>query len=469
MGRIEEDSEPLVRYANLETDFPSVLLGVNGPEAFFDLPQDARLAKVRKLTGGGEEVAKLISYGVDQLLNEGKVSEIELFDILSDYLNKPQFKDRYVEDRLNYDGFGQFMEGKDIEALWELVLKVPESTSLSYVLIEHLPERAGLSSGIPEHVLAGMSDRQLRTLFDRPDIGLQKLRKQKFFEVADIEGDEKNYAKEFVQSAAISHAFDLTNEEFSEVLSKPDKARIKILKNLAWAMDLRLCLYEAIHDALWVSNVSPGGADYEHAEWARRGFERKLENLTGDRRDRELKELRLYRLAEQAAPWKKDKKGYPPSGKLAFLSKAVIEDDTWATFVAFSKCWEEERYRTKGLEKYLPRIWDAGEDDFEPDEEEHQRLEDDNANNADHLTDRIVSRLSDLLATARDESGGDDSKIAEALGKLSTHATVAQEELLQAANSTRAELDALKRVYDRQRILTWAVVGLLVILLFVKR
>lgn len=463
--RIEGDPDPMVRYAHLETDWVGMTpaRGINEfyePEAFFALPHEARLAKVRRLTGGGETVAKLISYAVEHSLKEGKLSEIELVEILLDYLNKPEFKDRYIKDRLSYDGFGEFLAGKDIEALWELVLKVPES--ISHVLIEHLPESAGLSSGIPKHVLDGMSDRQLRTMFDRSDIGLQKLRKQKFLEAAEEEGEEKNYAKNFMQGAAITYAFDLTNEEFTEILSKPDKARVRILKNLSMeAQNLRLCLYEAIHDALFVSEVSPMGTDYEYAEWAKRSFERKLKELKGYQRDKELKELRLYRLAVQAIPWKKDEKGYPPSGELAFLEEAVVEGDTWATFAAFSKSWEEAYYRTKRLEKCLPRIWEAGE-------EENFTLDEDDVDDADQLADRVANKLSDLLATARGEPDEEESKLAQALGKLSGHATVAQEKTLESVNSTKAALAELRHAHDRQRIFTWIVIGLLVTLLFMK-
>ncbi len=172
--RIENDPEPLVRYALFETVLP---FGseFDDPEAFFDLPHEARLAKVRKLTYGGQKVAKLVSHAVEHSLKDGKISEIELFEILADYLNKPEFKSRYTEDQLCYDGVGEFLAGKDIEALWELVPKVPEN--ISHVLIEHLPESAGLSSGIPKHVLDGMNDLQLETLFYRSDISLKKLRK----------------------------------------------------------------------------------------------------------------------------------------------------------------------------------------------------------------------------------------------------------------------------------------------------
>ena len=198
--QIDNDPEPLVRYAHLETEWTISDSEIDDPETFFALPHEARLAKVRRLTGSGKEVAKLISYAVNHQLKDGRVSEVELFEILTDYLNKPEFKESYVERQRSYDGFARVQSSKDIEALWELVLKVPEN--LSHVIIEHLPESAGLGSDIPKQVLEGMSDRQLQTLFYRADIGLDKFRKKKFFEITEGGGEGKDYAKDAVTLTA---------------------------------------------------------------------------------------------------------------------------------------------------------------------------------------------------------------------------------------------------------------------------
>ena len=402
--RIENDPDPMVRYAIMEREWGGFDATLKDPDAFFDLPHEARLAKVRNLTSDGETVAKLIDHAVNHQLRNGRTSEVELFEILSDYLNKPEFKGTYVERQHSYDGFARYQAGKDIKALWELVLKVPES--LSHVIIEHLPESAGLGSDMPKQVLEGMSDRQLQTLFDRSDIGLEKFRKQKFSEITEGGDEEKDYAKDGVRSAAVTHAFDLTNEEFAEILEKPDKPRVRVLKDLAMmACDLRLCLYDAIHDALFVPEV--GGDYYEYAEFAKIAFERKLEQLEGWQRDKELQELKLYRLAVQAAPWKKDEKGYPPSGELAFLEEVVVEGDPWVTFINFSKKWDEEYYRTKTLEKHLPKIWEAGEDEDEivecgetMEDGESEVMSDDESMDrvADDNSDTLTEREAQLLA-----------------------------------------------------------------------
>ncbi|RVC60715.1 hypothetical protein EN759_30470 [Mesorhizobium sp. M00.F.Ca.ET.038.03.1.1] len=296
-ARIDNDPEPLVRYAHLETE-TGVSSEFYDAEEFFALPHQARLARVRKLVSGGEQVAKLISYAVEHQLKDDRTSEVQLSEMLLDFLKKPEFKARFEEDQLGYCD-GGFQSRKDVEALWNLVPAAPEG--VSRVLVECLPENSGARSVIPEHVLHDMDDRQLATLFCRDDVGLEKLRKRKFFEAA--ERQEKDFAKDHMRSAAITHAFDLTNEEFSEVLSKLDGPRVRILHDLAlMAHELRLCLYQAIDDVLMVSELTPMSGDYQYALYARQAFARKLERMKTWRND-SLRRAELMELkAIQARP-----------------------------------------------------------------------------------------------------------------------------------------------------------------------
>lgn len=360
--RIEADSDPLVRYCLLESEWNFLDQEIKDPESFFNLPHEARLAKVRELDSSGEAIASLVAYAVDDHLTKGKVSEVELYEILADYLNKPSFRQHYGEDRWRsrYDGFGEYMAGKDIEALWGLVPKLPEG--ISHILIEHLPEQAGLNSGIPENVLDHLAPGQLETLLYRKDIVLEKLRRKIFEQPAE--------RLDRVRSAAISCNFNLSYDDFATILSKPDEEKIDTLRNLAvMSGDLSLVFYEAIHDVLSAVDDSLSGA-WEDAGMAEVSFERKANNLTGWQREKQLRELRLYRLAKQAVPGKSNEKGYRPTDKLEFLANSCVEEDTWATFVNFSKEWDKHSRHTKSLEKLLPRIYEVGEEDLEIDVEE---------------------------------------------------------------------------------------------------
>ena len=101
---VAADAEPLVKYALLESKWSSLDPQMKDPDSFFALPHEARLAKVRQLTGDGEIIANIISHGIDHKLKDGKVSQTEIFDILTEYLVKPGFRQRYADDPLNYEG-----------------------------------------------------------------------------------------------------------------------------------------------------------------------------------------------------------------------------------------------------------------------------------------------------------------------------------------------------------------------------
>jgi hypothetical protein len=354
-ARIEADPDPLVRYSTNETEWVIADAELGDAEKFLTLPHEARLAKVRRLKANGEDVSKIVSYALDNHLRDGRVSEIELYEVLADYLLKPSFRQHYEGDkwRRSYDGYGEYLAGRDIEALWYLV---PKSTPrLAHLLIVTLPPKAGLSSGIPKEVIESLTDHQLQTLLYRSDIALRDLRRDLF----RTAGKDRDY----VRAAAISSHFSIEDAEFAEILALPDKERVETLGNLAThAGDLRLSVYEALHDYLFTTDK------WEDAAYAEISKERKLSSLqTGWQRDKELHQLRLYHLARRAVPVKKEDKGYLPDGELEFFAKYVVEGDTWATFMAFEAQWRSSR-QTTALEKYLPRI-DGIDADTEEDNE----------------------------------------------------------------------------------------------------
>lgn len=380
--RIEMDSDPLVRYCLFEgkSEWKFFDEYIKDPQLFFSLPHEARLAKVRKLRGGGEAIASLIAYALDNCLEQGQVSEIELYEILADYIVKPSFREDYGEGRWanRYDGFGEYMVGKDVEALWALVIKVPEG--ISRVLIEHLPEKAGLSPGIPQNILEKLTPAQLETLLYRKDIVLKDFRKKIF--------EQSTERLDSVRSAAISCNFDLSYDDFSKILARPDSQKIDLLRDLSvMAGDLSLIFYEALYDILSTVDDSWSQA-FGMAQIA---FEIKIENLTGSQRKKQLRELRLYRLAKQAVPWETGEKGYTPRDKLEFLANLCVDGDTWATFRNFSNEWAK-RWDAEKLEKFLPRIHEVEEGDKE-------EAFGDGTDDHDEIMIRVEKRVADLITS----------------------------------------------------------------------
>jgi hypothetical protein len=363
--RIEEDHDDLVRYSPLEEDGIGISAifdnELKNPAAFFKLPQAARLAKIRCLSGRGEQIARLFFYAIDHQLKDGTVSEDEIWEILLEYVGKSEFQEEYQDKEYSYDGYGEYLKGKDISALWHLVPKLP--IACAYVLVEYLPIGAGLQREIPDDVLKNMDKLLLEQLFWRKDVVLSELRKQVFFQSDEKDGLEEG-TEYMLRGAAIAYNVDLTYQEFTEILSKPVKKKVRDLIDLGSARDLSLVLYEAIHDVLFsIDSDEVSSSSWEFARDAQQSFERKFEILKGYQREKQLRELRLYRLAKQAVPWKKDDKGYPPSDELKFLAESVAKNDTWGTFMAFSTAWSKNPRLYKRLEKFLPYVEDKDEDE----------------------------------------------------------------------------------------------------------
>lgn len=450
--KIEMDSDPLVKYCLLESKWSLSDEVIKNPELFFNLPHEARLAKVRQYDSSGEAIASLVSYAVDNCLEQGQVSEIELYEILADYLNKPSFHKRYKEDGFSRysDGYGEYQKGKDIEALWALVPK--GSDWISSVLLEHLPEEAGLGSGIPDGILGQLKPWQLGQLLYRRDIVLKEFRLEIFKKPAE-RFDE-------VRCAAISSNFDLSYDEFSEILEKSDNEKMDILCDLSsMAGDLSLVFYEASHDILSTVNDSLESFSLDSAEMdAEVAFERKAKNLAGWQRERQLRELRLYRLAKSVAPWKVATEGYPPKGYLDFLANLTVNGDTWTTFKNYSNEWDKRG--NVELEKLLPRIYEVGEEDIEEEFDNNLDIDED-------IVDRVEKRVADVLNSLSGEDEEKDKSLMEALGKLTAHATSFQERVSESIRNLKKDVSDLQAYVAKQMILLYLVIGLLVWLLIV--
>lgn len=381
--QIEEDEDPLVRYAGLETPTAVFDTILKDPRAFVGLPQAARVAKVRALEDGGEEVARIVDHVVDRHLPNGSVSEDELGEILSAYVDRDAFRRAYTEEEV-HDGWGQYRRRSDIKELWRLVPKLPKGPA--YILLSKLPADAGFDAGIPDDLLTCLDEWQLGVLLHRDDMVLKKLRKKLFFE------DER----EMIRSAACAHNFDLSPEEFAQILAKPERERIRSLSDLSsMGNDLSLTVLDATNDALFACEPGAGGlsAPFEWARFAKGRFLSRIKALRGWRRRREILQLRLYRLAVAAVPWKRGT-GERPSEGLAFLNACVAPGDTWGTYCRMSAAWDRKR-NPAGLERQLPRIIELDEDPWD--------LIDDRAG----LEVRLLGRLGGIVEAI--EAGPDAS------------------------------------------------------------
>jgi hypothetical protein len=70
-----------------------------------------------------------------------------------------------------------------------------------------------------------------------------------------------------------------------------------------------------------------------------------------------LRDVQLYRLAKQFVPWKEDEEGDALRSELKFLKTAIVEKNTFNTFVKFQEAWRSND-ACRGLVDYLPSVED---------------------------------------------------------------------------------------------------------------
>lgn len=447
--RIQEDPDGMVRYVLFE----KWLWGdayLRDPKRFFDLPQEARLAAVRYLSGAGKTMATLIGYAADHLLPNGTVTEDELHEIVSDYVKKPAFQDYYLRDRNIYNGWLSYSLNQEVEALWRVTLKVP--FFVQGLLVENLPPPDIVNYDIPEDVLEQLADPALEILLWRSDVHLRDLREKIFFE-ADETRDDLKYA-------ACSHHFDLSREEFASILAKPEKERVRYLNGLVWAQDLSLCFLYAVHDVLLAAD------DTTYAWDAYKTLRKKLPLLRGLEREEQIRELRLYLLAKQVVPWEKKEKGYPLPDELAFLAESIVPGDTWGTFMAFCNSWWGGV--TYGCYRKLPGLGWRKKGKSLPEVDgtsyEMEELMDDILDDTDPIGARVAKVVSNLIpATASEDillvkALFTNEKFVEAVNGFETR-----------INSFDKRLNELRGAQKRQMIISYVVIALLLGIFFLAR
>jgi hypothetical protein len=281
-----------------------------------------------------------VQYAIDNEFVNSTASPTELRDILLDYLNKPSLQKYYrpVYDATVGDWYGWYEYDctQELMALWRLLPRVPAPAA--YVLAKYLPPPR--SEEIPLDALRSINEWLLVTILARSDVYLREFRKYVFFhhkELPDTVG------------AAVAHHFHLTFSEFHDVLKLEPDERRDLLAKLADVPTLPLCMLDAISDQLRTLPYRDEATNT--SQLARQYIEDRL-RTPHDLREDDVLQLRLYRKARNCVPIDTSRDGYPPDGPLEFLSKYLVEGDTWGTFMAFYAAWQN----CEDLERHLPGI-----------------------------------------------------------------------------------------------------------------
>lgn len=352
-SRARSDPDSLVRYALSETTIPiGDLFSERG--AFLRLPHEERLAVVRELKGGGEAIANIVRDALGEEYHS-KVSQLEIAEIVLDFLGSKNFKKHYGHERYKWDGWAEYQRRRDLEALWLLVTDVPDLVETA--LLQELPDFGELQLS-HRQITGKFEQRHWSILFERAEIKLEEIRVEKFFECNEEEQKTSKSMSAF-RMLCMMHNFYLLDDEFAEVLRLKDPLRKEVLTELAdFGSELSLHMIEAVRDIL----SSYESVDYQYLWRSGRNFDERLRSLREEQRTNEIWKLRIYRLAKEVVQWRGAAPVTSTESDLKFLSEGVVEGDIWATFQSFYSSTQKQPEKGKKVLKWLQKFQQLGDE-----------------------------------------------------------------------------------------------------------
>ena len=366
--QIDDDPSDLVKYVSFEGRMPDY-------ESYFSEPKALRQARFRKFTFGmgGDFIANFVSYLLDNNLINNKDREDELYHILSGYAQSANFKEGLRKEP-EIDGYLEYRKGEDLEALWNLVPKLPISSA--YILVKALPEKAGFRNFNIDFWRDKFTNNLLLDEFLwREDIGLSDFRKEIFWRDKRPEKKDDLYYDRQQWDAACSSNFSLEGEDFDKLLNLPKDEKIERLKvlgdqitniSLEYFLVIKYSIkeFEKEEDRLY---------DYESYALNKHIADRlKVVYDRGEFAESELTKFRLAYLAKKSLSWKseEDVEIDTYDDRLNFL---YIENpkNFWDAYQKISKKWVErpdKHFHYDLPNSLLPKVYDYEEDYLDEEE-----------------------------------------------------------------------------------------------------
>ena len=314
---IDNDKSDLVKYTKY-LDRWSV------HDNFFKLPLEARLVIASSKNVNYIKLSEVIQKANDKGLFKTKKNETELNQVLWELVNNSEIGKEHPNKTIN-DLFDD-----NIFDFWNLVPSLPPSSGS--ILVEKFPI---IYSGIlPNGLFSKLTRIQQDMLFEREDFKMVDIRKEFYFK-------DKNEEGEMHWHTAPSYHLSFSDEEFLEILQKPEKERNERLQWLSRSRDMYLhhllivsFLVKYDSDDYWQRNfgiefLDKVLTDYykvlEEDEFTSREFEGET-----------LYKFRIMSLACSSKRWADETAAPIPS-----LFSKIVKDDIWSTYLNF---YDELRY-----------------------------------------------------------------------------------------------------------------------------
>lgn len=356
--RVRADPSPLVRSATGNVEIP-----LNDSDdllaAFWAQPHTERLSAV-----SGERdkclskqrfgsMARLLVFAGRELLPAQKVTEVEILDLLEQWLAGEKLAARIKREndrRKKYgDGFGEYLLTEHVQNLWGAVAALPDKVAIR--LLNELPAQIDSRNVIPADVLQRIAaqPQKLTYLLFRDDAELPELRLELYRQERNAIAPDSATTSFRGDAALSSAAFTLPDSELEpfwlneEDSEESKKAKVKMLRRLASAESLSMSQRAAVVRGLDAapSRFFPAFSGvFEHRVDAEDAEKRRLSGLSPLALEREVLEYRLFLLACVAAEGQAE-------GMSDSVKKLVVSEEPWKTFLAFKDaCGDSLQYQS---------------------------------------------------------------------------------------------------------------------------
>lgn len=343
LEKIANDKSPLVKF--------SQYLGYlyrfsdSSPESFFSLCKDEKIAILSRSEIQLEYFAEILEWSVEHK----PIEQDELDDLVEEFVKNPP--------TLLYD--------RELERFWSLVSKI-SGTKSAMLIIEYFPFMESDNENFLINVLPCLDKYEIRNFLRRKDILLHDFRKKVFL------SEDQQYSTN-MREAAASRNLELTAQDFHEIIINKDTTLIELLIKInqyAYDQDLRP-VYLLVLDKY--QRKLPG-YDYQKI-YDKKYIVEHIKKYPKWERKKIILEVAIYRIANYLVPF--DQENEPGAieyldNDFHFLKLKVIQNDTWATYMEFSKIrWSSliERKLLKEFgsefvrdnETYLENSWELFE------------------------------------------------------------------------------------------------------------
>ena len=315
-------------------------------------------------------IPEFILYYYSNNSEPNRFTEDDIFDFLSEYFDSIHFKYSFsINPRWQISNYGNYLGWSgdefriEVKCIWNLLKYVKNDTS--DLILQNLPNLDNESVDVFYEFYNILDDKWIaKRILKNNRLLLYGVRKSIF--------ESNSYDLE-TRIAAASVNLNVSYNEFSDIISKPQDIKFESVYILNSSADVDLCIFWATVDILnsstakklFETNYNDVSKNFGQVIGAE-NISFRLKNINDNHKNIIINRLRIYEIAKIITPWnfngendlfpsRLEKLKFPT--EIDFFNFPIKTDSTWKQFEHFIKCWDAEILDKPHLENVLECFW----------------------------------------------------------------------------------------------------------------